>query len=70
MADLGGLLVRPRCGHVDPYTDARCLAPAHYEFELDPKHWPDAKPPIIQYACATHGKDARTMAGVIYIKTL
>jgi hypothetical protein len=67
---MGGLLLRPRCGHIDPHTEARCGLPAYYEFELNPRHWPDAKPPIIQWACQEHGKQARTMVGLIWIKAI
>ncbi len=62
--------LRPPCTYIDPYTNAQCRVPAHYEFELDPRHWPGIKPPIIQWACQRHGKDARTLTGLVYIKTL
>jgi hypothetical protein len=66
-----GILLRPPCGFIAGYTiDSKCGKPAHYQFELDPRHWPDAKPPIIQFACEVHGKDARELNGLIYIKTI
>jgi hypothetical protein len=60
---------RRDCGYIGS-NYVKCTRPAHYEFELDPRHWPGVKPPIKQYACQEHGKDARTMVGVIYIKTI
>lgn len=66
----GAHLLRPKCTYVNPKTNARCLMPAHYEFELNPENWPGAKPPIIQYACQGHGAGMRTLVGVLRINTL
>lgn len=63
-------VLRPPCTYVSSGTNQRCRRPAHYEFELDPRNWPGAKPPIIQYSCQEHGKDARTLAGIIRVDTL
>jgi hypothetical protein len=61
---------RPKCTYVAPSSNSRCLLPAAYEFELNPKYWPGAKPPIIQYSCTDHADQVRTLFGVIRIDTL
>lgn len=54
------------------YTDRPCGRPAHYVFELAREEWakmPKDKP-IIGHACVKHGKEAREMPGLMWIKSL
>lgn len=53
-------------------SDAPCGRPAHYIFELAREQWAKMPQdnPIIAHACVKHGKDAREMPGLMWIKAL
>lgn len=60
------------CEMLIPPDDRPCGRPAHYTFELAREQWakmPTDKP-IIGHACVTHGKEAREMPGLLWIRAL
>lgn len=61
-----------RCEMMLPPDDRLCGRPAHYIFELARSEWAKAKTdkPLIGHACKDHGKEARTMPGLMWIKSL
>jgi hypothetical protein len=65
---------RPPCTYIG-LDNVQCRKPAHYEFGLSLASWPGTKPSpgqnvIKQFACQEHGYEARSMAGVVYVKTI
>lgn len=71
-----GIVLAP-CQLMLPPDDRLCSKPARYIFELRRDTYRDQNPaperaqrPLIGYACDRHGKDARAMPGLVWIRGL